>query len=624
MDRSQTLFGKSLFEALTQEEIVELLDILFDILPIDFKNKTLVKLKPDTRQTVRQILFPDKSERQVKETKTSPISTAKLQQTWSELWQEWFAVVEKAAQEEGEYIKQEERWEQPYFDESAFVEDLEKVAKKMHPLLPVAFQNGFSPDEGFAQALLDAEDEVAEALPDWMEVMNGFGLGKTLTTCLLEWEWLKIQKKKQNAFDFAQRILDWEGDFSYVFWDDDTFLDFFDRLSKANQEVLYRGLDDARGMAPWDHCLKETHSHWHNLYMYFAESQAPEQYLDSLKATISQQWQNGLPVIKDLLAKKDYVQSLQVVEDALAVLLKSHQEDQVWTPETSLLFPIVSRFFHSGHPSDIKTLLRYYQQTAKALEQTQRVQVLEIQRTAFNHFFDWEWMVKVFKESAVPENIRLDLFQSWRDHIVDRTKPQHGLGSEKKRNLWWLDWLIEGVFDAQKGAPYFQKQIDQWLAQLPEKMKKTNRTSLGWSRIWTTFSEDEDQSFLRLLTKDLTEICKRGKSAYPTFYQVVIRPGGQATSDEKFRQKYLKVFVSDDLLDRVITLWKEHLHIQVPDPKNVSNADYTSHAQWMAALKELAPDSYQALLKTWRVEHERRRNLWQAMEQKGLDGLKSK
>jgi hypothetical protein len=38
----------------------------------------------------------------------------------------------------------------------------------------------------------------------------------------------------------------------------------------------------------------------------------------------------------------------------------------------------------------------------------------------------------------------------------------------------------------------------------------------------------------------------------------------------------------------------------------------------MAALRELAPQDYQALLEKWRVDHHRRRNLWKAMDQAGL------
>jgi hypothetical protein len=65
--------------------------------------------------------------------------------------------------------------------------------------------------------------------------------------------------------------------------------------------------------------------------------------------------------------------------------------------------------------------------------------------------------------------------------------------------------------------------------------------------------------------------------------------------------------------------WKAYLQNFVPRPESVEKADYTSHARWMVALRELAPQSYKVLLEKWRTDHHRRRNLWQAMAKAGLD-----
>jgi len=602
-DRSPAHVGDSLFEALTQQEIVHLLNALFEVLSPVLRDQALAQLTSDTRRVVEQTLSPSRPSGGRRRDSTRPVSTAKLRQTWSRLWDAWDEIVGEAAQEEGEYITQEARWESPYFDETAFVEDLEKIAKKMRPLLDTAFQNGFSPDAGFAQALLETEEEVSGGLPEWLEIVDGFYLEETLTTCLLAWEWLKIQKKGQDGFAFARCILDWENEFAYVTLGDDAFFDFFTQLPEADQEAVYEGLAGQKDTAPWKKHLKNTNSRWHALYMHYAEAHAPEQYLDDLRATISQQWQNGLPVIEDSLAKKDYEGSLRAVEETLDALLKSESRGTSWTPETALLFPIVSGGYHKDYLRDHKTLLRYYQQAARGLGQTELVKVLEIQRTAFNHFYDWERMLKAFEEAPVSRKIRQALFQSWWDPIVREARPHTwGFGVENRRDPWWLDWLIDSIFDAQKGPVWFQKKVDLWLAHLPEDLS----------------TSDEQFGFLRLLTRDLTEIDDGRKDRYPTFFKVVIVPGESSTPDHKSRQKYLKACAPDGLLDRVMVYWEEHLHTLVPSPRNVHKSDYTRHARWMAALKELSPGSYQALLDAWRVAHERRRNLWQAMEKMGL------
>lgn len=614
--RSTAHVGDTLHKALTQQEIVHLLEALFGVLSPDLRDQALAQLKSDTRRTVEQILSPSRPSGGRKGESSELVSTAKLRQTWSGLWNAWDNIVVEATQEDGKYIEQEASWEHPYFDETAFVEDLEKVTKKMRPLIQTAFQNGFSPNAGFAQAMLDAVEEVSEELPEWLEITDGFYLEATLTTCLLEWEWLKCQKKGQDGFAFARCLLDWEDEAGNVGLDDDVFLDFFTELPEADQEVLYQGLADAKDTAPWNKHLRNTYSHWHALYMYYTESRAPEQYLDNLRTSISQQWLNGLPVIEDFLAKKDYEGSLRAVEETLAAMLKSEHRGQSWTPETSLLFSIVSGYYHNDDFRNHKTLLRYYQQAARGLGQAQQVKILEIQRTAFNHFFDWDWMLKAFEETAMPRKVCQTLFQSWRDHIVRLTKP-NGWGFGNEHDPWWLDWLIESVFDEEKGPPWFQEKLDAWLADLSGKSKNAAGAEAGSFRILAHSDEDDDHDSLRLLTKDLTEVSRR-KNRYPTFYKVVIRPGELSTSDEKSRQKYLKAYAPGGFLDRVMVRWKEYLHTLVPDPRHVHKADYTQHARWMVALKELAPQSYRTVLKEWRVEHERRKNLWQAMEKMGL------
>jgi hypothetical protein len=162
--------------------------------------------------------------------------------------------------------------------------------------------------------------------------------------------------------------------------------------------------------------------------------------------------------------------------------------------------------------------------------------------------------------------------------------------------------LIDSIVDDQKGPAWFQQQMTEWLTHLPGEKK-----DLG-----------EDYEFLRLLTKDLSEIDSREKEQYPKFYAVVIRSGELKSPDQTSRRAYLKQYASNDLMYQVMGYWKAYLQNFVPRPENVHKADYTSHARWMVALRELAPDNYETLRHKWGVEHHRRRNLWQAMAKVGL------
>lgn len=125
--------GERLLNALTQQEITQLLDALFEVLSPELQESVFAQLSPDTQKTVKQILSPAKTIEPTQVITNQLGSLAKPAQTWSELWQAWDEVVWEASQEEGKYIIQEAHWEPPYFDTSTFIEDLEGVAKNLLP-----------------------------------------------------------------------------------------------------------------------------------------------------------------------------------------------------------------------------------------------------------------------------------------------------------------------------------------------------------------------------------------------------------------------------------------------------------------------------------------------------------
>ena len=597
--------GERLRTALTQGEIGQLMDSLLNVLQSEQLDKALSDLSHDTQKTIREILTPPKTTTSRQASQSSPTSLAKLSQTWSEQWQEWNDIVWAATEEDGKYIEQEARWEPPYFDEYTFAEDLDKVAKKMRPLVQVAFDNGFTPDNGFVTALLEAEGEVSSSLPEWMEIVDGITLGSHVTHCLLQWEWLDNKAQGQDAFQFAKRIRQLESTFSLMGLDDNTLIEFLCERSPIAQQNLLTGLTSEKESHLWRAVLGSTYSPWHLFYMEAINTFAPDRYLDNLRSTISQKWSNGLPVIEDLLAQNNYAESLTVIQATLTALLQSSHKSQPWTPETSLLVTLVGGFYYGEESFEQEnTLLNFFQQTAEGLEQTEQVNVLKIQQIAFDHCFDWQTMFQTFVDIPVSKSTYQALFQSWRDHVIQRATPRtwRGYGAQPSSVPGWLHWLIDSIADTKKGKAWFQQQVTQWLADL-----STNQKSL-----------DDTNGLLRLLTKDLQAIHGKKRLSFPTFYEVVIRVDELSAPDDDARQAYLKQFASDDLWEKVMTYWKTHLHLFVPDPRAAHKSDYTQHARWMAALQELAPEAYKQLLAQWNVEHIRRSNLWKAMKQVGL------
>lgn len=593
----------NLLNALTQQEIAQLIEVLFGVLSPELQAQAIAQLSPDTQQTVQQILAPPSTVQPTQVSVTQTTSLAKQAQTWSELWQDWQAIVEEAGDEAGRYIVQEAHWEPPYFDATTFSEDLEKIAAQMQPLLLTAFEHQFTPNRGFATALLAAESAVSNGLEDWMELTDGLCLEHHLTHCLLQWELLTAQQQGQNVFQFAQRLRECELQFQEIELDSDTVLDFFTQWPEAENRCILAGLTAVREASFWQRTLGDIHSHWHHLYLYLIEQYEPDRYLENLRKTIPQQWQNGLPIIEAALNQQNYTESLTVIQETLSVLLKSKRGEANWVPEAALLIAVLG-FYYEGERENVRELLHSYQQTAQGLNQSERANALKIQQIALTQWFDWSAMFTAFDEIPLSASTRQALFTSWRNYVDRHSKPQTwgGYGSARTVDGWWVPWLIESIADSQKGAHWFQQQITQWITNL-----SGDKAQLG-----------ENYDLLRLLTKDLTEIQNREQSSYPQFYQTVIHTETFSTQTNQARRDYLRQYAPVDLWDRVMNYWKTHLHHFVPKPESAHKSDYTEHVRWMIALKELSPQSYETLLAQWRTAHQRRSNLWKAMQQMGL------
>jgi len=178
--------GQRLLAALTHNEIAHLLDGLLGTVSPDMLAHVLDQLQPDTRQTVQTLLIPSDAADTTQDLPTPSVSLAKLEQTWSALWQEWGTIIDEAAQEDGTYLVQERPWEEPYFDSTTFVHDLERVAQQMRPLLRIAFEHAFVPATSFLEALLEADADIRAAMPEWIYLDDGYAVEAHVTTCLLE------------------------------------------------------------------------------------------------------------------------------------------------------------------------------------------------------------------------------------------------------------------------------------------------------------------------------------------------------------------------------------------------------------------------------------------------------
>jgi hypothetical protein len=600
-DLIDTKLSEHLLKALTQQEIVQLIDVLFKVLSPELQEQAIKQLFSSTQQTVRQILdLAVPQELNTKITATPIASLAKQAQTWSNLWGEWNTVLSEVSEEDGKYIVQEVRWEAPYFDNYTFMEDLENIATQFLPLIPIAVENSFSPENEFLEELIDIENTVVDSIPDWMGDVEDLNLLCKLTHCVLQWQLLWTQAEEKNAFCFAQSIRQYETHFQLVSFDCDAFTDFMADLPEADQQNILAGLTTNQTDGIWQRELTNTNSHWHNIYLYLVEKYEPDRYLDKLEETIPRKWYNGLPLIEEFLSAQQYAESLIVIEAMLQSFYEYHHIKSSWNPEIELLVDI-NDFEYSSELENVKMLLKYYRQTAQGLKKAKLTEALIVQQIAIDQWWDWSVMFTSFAETKLSKTSHESLLASWRNHVDKKSKPSlYRFNSEKKG--WWVPWLIDSVADVEKGKSWFQREITQWVLNLP-----ASQVMLG-----------DDYHLLRMLTQDLIKIQPHGQFSCPHFYDLVIYSQEVYPERHQSRRKYLKLYAPNNLLEQVMNYWKMHMHLFVPRPESTGSSDYTSHANWMMALREISLPDYETILARWKLIHRRRTNLWKAMNQRGL------
>lgn len=612
--------GTRLLETLTGEQVTLLLGTLLATMPSEWHEKALVPLAEDTRLMIQRAVTPPVVEVEQVVAPAKTASMAKLEEIWASLWKDWDRVVRVGSDDEGKYLVWEDDWAPSYFDEAGFVKDLEAIAVQILPLVESAIIYQFSPKADFIEALSNTERQVGNGVPDSIELGagDGFLLEESLTTCLLKAEWLFAQQKGIgllavekgiNAFHFALKIRESEEEFEYTNFDADAFLAFFGQLPDPEQRTIFDGLDAHRHEERWKN-LKYASSTWHLFYIDCMSRYAPERYIDALRETIPQKWQNGLPIIKELLAKESYEASLEIVQETLHSMLRRQSGMNEWTPQKSLYFGHLS-WHNSYNPHGFRNerqFFVYYEETARALGQTDLADVLAFQLLAFDRFFDWEAMLKAFRTKPLPDSVRQTLLRFWSERLTQNAKPgsywwnHNSYGRNKPVESWWVAWLLESVIDVRKGKSWFQQKISDWLTRPPMNQQ----------------AAQSRQGFLRLLTEDLNASRESIKKQYPKFHKVVISSRSTASLDSASRRAYLRTYGPPDLLEQVIACWKRSLRLMVPNPKDARKSDYTLHANWMSALRELDVAEYSLLLGEWRDTHRRRRNLWRDMSNAGL------
>lgn len=251
---------------------------------------------------------------------------------------------------------------------------------------------------------------------------------------------------------------------------------------------------------------------------------------------------------------------------------------------------------------EITALLLLWSKVSLKLGNSLRSVAAQLQGVIFRQPADCETIINEYKREIDPKTRKTlnHLFEQWKSEMAKCSFDRYM--SNPTASDSWVHWLIEASLNPKKKKEWFLDKLNGWLNDLKKDKK--------------IFKKQWHQ--LARLTSDLPN-SKRIVKKYPVFYKTVL-PLEESADDilGSFRRRGLKKMIAGPCLFGVMDVWKEHLHLIVPDPANAYKSDYTGHADWCKALHELNQKSYTALLSQWRKKHNRRRNLWRDMKAIGL------
>jgi hypothetical protein len=592
MEIKTHIIGNLIWDALTKEQVVLLLDVLALSGKLNDFIDDFQRIDPDMAVSLSKIL--KQTGAKVSDIADSRItSRGRLLKDWNLLWNKWRICITEVGDEEGKYAVQDVHWEPPYFNPYILAEDLEPIAADMLTLIDDVYESVKQP-----KLFFDAIDEIGEKIaqyPEWMgvEYADHCILGKNVTRCVLMWLWLSIKNDPVPGSIMVDKMCDIQEAYSTVALDSDEWVDFFIKLP----DEVCRDIYDYLVHEDYRFDLDDVFSPWHSIHLQLESRFNFTKYLASCRKHLSLNWRYGRPLVEDAFKQKDY----QVAESWLMRTFTTYlgmKKKKTWYPETSLLLSQCD-FFVDDDTGEIVELLKLWANVSRRMGNLTRGAAAELQMVTMLSPENWDNVIQEYKRLATPKTKTeiQPLFNQWKTAMAMRSLPYHEV---TVKNLdTWIHWLIEAGLDVNGKRRWFRNTLNRWLDGL-EQDGNTFRKQWLW---------------LAQLTCDL----QSDKKIFPSFYEAAI-PGDNPIGSilEKSRRGGLQKMNVGSCLDLMMKVWKLHLILIIPDPAAVHKSDYSRHAIWAKALYELNPDAYDKLLARWQKKHNRRRNLWRDMKAVGL------
>jgi hypothetical protein len=608
---------RRLEESLSDEEIQRVLACALLLLDDAARERLFARVGPETAAALGPVLaLPPKSARSPKPG-TPVTSKGKLRQEWDKLWEEWAAVIDESGDEEGKYVIQDHHWEQPYLDPSSISTDLEAIAARMRALIPRVIAEGIAPELSFAEAVEEMNEGLYAGLPDWIEPGGDEAccLGPEATACLLEWEWASAQREGRDAAAFLDDVRDLETRLDNVELDHKAITTFVLGLPDQQLRGVLASMLRQRSSKRWADAFTRAHGCWAEILRALSQRWNPALHAEISRANIAQDWTLALPLVKDAVKRKAFAEAATLIDAALRSRLQLDQAAR-WEPREELLVQREHRYYGDEGSAKLATLLRCWQETARAQGQLDLAAALALQIIALREVEHGEVMLEAFR--AVPPQFHAmheALFANWRTLIVQRTLHTWGSGARVACGDW-VAALVDAARAGSEGAAPFHAAVR---AALEEAHAASEPRPKPPSQRWRVVERGATPLFaLSILTRDLDAAAPTLKKSASKLWKLLgAEEAGERDRVAATRRAWCKRLGGASLVPEILAFWRDHATLFVPDPGDTTG-DYAQSADWLAAVHDLNPAAAKELLVRWASTHRLKRNLWRDLAQRDL------
>ncbi len=599
MDNDQ--LARQLLDGLTSEQLVGLLARLLDGVSETEWAEFCDDLDSDTG-TVFLRLIESQPEAGTEDETDDLTSDARFAQQFRAAVISLANVVDALGDEDGDYVCQEHHWETPDFDAYQVAKDIEACAKELLPLIPRAAELELEEDDWFLDLCHDITDGI-EMYPEYIYTEEGVCLERAATECVLTWLDLHVESEAS----FLKKLVEFMDTPGLVALDDGTVSTYLlEGWTENRRRALYHAIRDRRSS---DEAFRDEtdkpHMLWHKIRYALAGEFDAVGRIEIAEASVAEDWKKGVELVDAAVADGNQARALEFCRKTVSAYHCQRSFGREIDSFDPGITPLCGyRSMDQASPPLARILSLWADLAAKDGDVVLAEQ-LTVQKALFTRIEDWTAVKHAFAQAGSAETT--GLFEDWKKLTLER---QHGisyLGVGRRAAPVWPEWLIDAGFAGRFEA--FTEKAMLWLAEKAEPKKKKALPGFLARR------QIHDWPPQLSLTADLFSL-DSAPEQYPTLKAMLAQHC--KLSDCPARREWLGNTDVPRLTAGAVEFVRGNAAHLIPSPGSM-NGDYESAAGWLAAAREVAPETARDTLRHWQDEYRRRRNLWRDLHAHGFD-----